>query len=289
MRLRSDPIEEDVLEEYLGSASDFEFELRILRILTDLGIHCQHGGQYQDPETKKFREFDIRFRHTLAPVTVVAALECKAVSKHFPLLVSTVPRSDHEAYIEAYVFRKRKSPAWGETFITNLNQNVTARRLKSAMIYPAGMPVGKSTAQVGRRDNSDGELLVNDKEFFEKWLQAVQSLDDLVEQIASQDYLEKRSSSDFNIAFPLPIVVVPNGCLWQADFQVDGRRTGKPYRTDRVPIYIGRIYNHNFPHSSLRVSHLEVMTEDGITSFVASYLKDPDRLLSLVQGPKKET
>ena len=59
-QLKSDQITRVDIEEYLADYADFSFELRVLKELTDLKIKCQHGGTYEDPITKKSREFDIR-------------------------------------------------------------------------------------------------------------------------------------------------------------------------------------------------------------------------------------
>jgi hypothetical protein len=61
-RLKSDPIGVAELTKYLETESDFDFELRVLHSLQDIGVNCEHGGHYEDPVTKKSREFDIRLR-----------------------------------------------------------------------------------------------------------------------------------------------------------------------------------------------------------------------------------
>ena len=59
-KLLPDPITQSDLEEYLSDYADFSFELRVLKVLTDLKLQCQHGGTYEDPVTGKSREFDIK-------------------------------------------------------------------------------------------------------------------------------------------------------------------------------------------------------------------------------------
>jgi hypothetical protein len=283
LKLKKDPIGVDVLEEYLAEASDFAFELRILRMLTEKGVPCDHSGQYKDPDTKKFREFDIRFRLTRGSMTVSAAVECKAIGQHFPLLVSTVPRNAAEAYHQVYYHRRKEPQNRGQFGIPaiELPEGMEGTRIEESCLYPSGSAVGKSTAQVGRRDTRDAELHANDAEFFEKWSQALHSLDDLVEEIGSDEFIHRLWNGEEHAALALPIVVVPNDCLWSVGYDYHGQRTGAPTRADRVSIYIGRSYYNGFPGSSLEVSHLEVMTESGLSTFHDRFLCNSESMLRL--------
>jgi hypothetical protein len=193
VKLKRDPIGAEVLEQYLEEASDFEFELRILRMLTEKGVRCDHGGQYEDPNTSKFREFDIRFQLTRGATTVAAAVECKSIGHHFPLLVSTVPRSETEAYHDFFLHQRREPLTRGPfaAFDIGLPERMEGSRISDSCLYPLGLPVGKSTAQVDLRDTRDGELHANDAEFFDKWSQALHSLDDLVAEMGDDDNFGK--------------------------------------------------------------------------------------------------
>lgn len=281
MKLKKDPIGVDTLEEYLADASDFAFELRILEMLTAREIDCEHGGQYKDPDTKKFREFDIRARVTRGHVTLAAAIECKSIGHHFPLLVSCVPRSEAEAYHQMFFHdarRKKEEPrGFGHLPQIELPRGKEGMPVSPSSLYPEGAPVGKSTAQVGRRE-SNAELHANDAEFFEKWTQALQSLDDLVSEIASDDFVEDLLNGRFHLTLALPIVVVPNDTLWEVNYAADGRREGPPAQVDRVSIYVGRNYWNSLPGDSIFISHLEVMTEQGLARFCDTYLADEEAM-----------
>lgn len=74
-KLRKGEILEADLMEYLTRHSDFGFELRVLKALSTLGLRCEHGGVYEDPVTRKTREFDIRARSTVADRRVRVAVE----------------------------------------------------------------------------------------------------------------------------------------------------------------------------------------------------------------------
>ena len=285
VKLKTDPIGVEDLEQYLAEASDFAFELQILRLLSEKGVPCEHSGLYQDPTTKKFREFDIRFRVTRGAITLAAAVECKAIGEHFPLLVSCVPRSPSEAYHEALFYeRATEEPEKRLSFpMLNFLEAPPNIRRTDSRLYPANEPVGKSTAQVGRREGKDNELHANDAELFEKWTQALQSLDDLVHEIGDRDYVESIWNGEAHAALALPIVVVPDGRLWSVRYDNEGQREGGPSQVERVSIYIGRAYDNLAPTGSLNVSHLEIMTESGLRQFHDHHLRDKDSMLSLVR------
>ncbi|MEP5731778.1 MAG: hypothetical protein ABJL67_20655 [Sulfitobacter sp.] len=285
MKLKKDPIGLEDFEEYLAEASDFAFELRVLRMLIAKGADCEHGGQYRDPDTKKYREFDIRLRLTRGATTVSAAVECKAIGGHFPLLVSTVPRSAAEAYHQVFKYRPvERTPR--EPFNiprVELPEGMQGTRIDDSCLYSVRSPVGKSTAQVGRRETKTRDLHANDSEFFEKWSQALQSLDDLVEEIGDKEFIHAIWNGREHTALALPIVVVPNGCLWSVGYDHDGQRTAPPAQVSRVSIYIGRSYHNGFPGSSLDVSHLEVMTEAGLSDFYDQFLNDERNMRRLTR------
>lgn len=57
---KDDPITAEDMADFVGSDSDFAFEMQVLAKLTSLGFTCSHSGTYRDPVTKKIRQFDIR-------------------------------------------------------------------------------------------------------------------------------------------------------------------------------------------------------------------------------------
>ena len=59
-KLKTYPIGESDLIEFLESSSDFAFEQEIFKTLIDLDFKAQHSGTYSDPNTGLPREFDIR-------------------------------------------------------------------------------------------------------------------------------------------------------------------------------------------------------------------------------------
>lgn len=84
-KLIQNPITETDIEEYLNDFADFSFELRVLKELSDLRLHCQQGGTYDDPVTGKSREFDIRTLYKEGAIRVHLSVECKNLHPNFPL------------------------------------------------------------------------------------------------------------------------------------------------------------------------------------------------------------
>jgi hypothetical protein len=194
-----------------------------------------------------------------------AAIECRNLRENFPLLVSCVPRIDDEAW---HQITENKQSGW--TMLHEIKGDNSR--------YRSRMPVGKSTAKVGL--TMSGDLSANDMEIYEKWGQSLASLHDLVSGI---DSLPAGS-----ISIALPILVVPDGRLWQVRYNQDGSRASEPEKVDECPIYAG---GSTIPYSSGRsflVSHVEVMTFSGLTKFCGK-LCDDNAMRSLLLGSYNST
>jgi hypothetical protein len=74
--------------------------------------------------------------------------------------------------------------------------------------------VGKSTAQIGRRQN-DKAFYVGDSEVYEKWAQAIASSHDLVSEGVT-DYKRSRQSYKWAATTIQPALVVADKTLWVA-------------------------------------------------------------------------
>lgn len=167
-------IEQVDIQDYLTSQiDDFELEPFVHRSVKDQGMSSSHGGSYLDPLTGKSRQFDVQaFMYAPPNRGIFLAIECKALAKTFPLIVSRVARSDDEAYHELLrTWGRRES---GEDFQTCVRSN------ERMPLYPAGQPVGKKTVQLSRDVNAQGKspFKTADGETFEKWSQAIASSHD---------------------------------------------------------------------------------------------------------------
>jgi hypothetical protein len=291
-KLKGDPVKERDLLDYLNSYSDFSFELRVLKMLRDNGLDCEHGGLYTDPVTGKSREFDIRAAKTLKVFRVRLAVECKNIRANFPVLISCVPRHPSESYHEI---------AWlSEPKRVNLRPPAMQSRAKvlrltdNYSIYKSGNFVGKSIAQVGRLH--DDTILANDNELFDKWSQALSSADDL----SSRMYWDGNDEIDKQLfSTVVPIVIVPDGILWSVHYDTDGNMSSGPSQVTRCPCFIDKTYKINtIPPVWFDISHIEIMTYSGLHEFVTSVIDNeehvtaglfpPDGLIEAVERSRRE-
>jgi hypothetical protein len=271
-KLKNDPIASADMIEFLDTSSDFAFELTCVNRLSELGFSCQHGGSYTDPVTKKARQFDIRARKDddRQLLRVRCAIECKNLTKAFPLLVMCVPRARGESFHELlFSFDPDQMPRSGRFDVPAFRKICQAIRVDHNLSeYRAQSPVGKSLAQIGRA--SDGTLITNDAEVFEKWSQALASASDLADEAACDG---ETHESAF-ISLVLPILVVPDGALWKVDYCEDGARNSDPVQVDRCSFFIGRDYEagDRVRGSNLTISHIEFVTLSGLDDLTKSIL-----------------
>lgn len=274
-KLKTEATKQSDLLEYLAGYSDFSFELAVLKMLREHDITCDHGGHYVDPVTSKSREFDIRATKTINMYRVRMSVECKNIREHFPILVSCVPRHEDESHHQIALVseKKRDSNAFNPMFINQSRATILDIQGPHTL-YAVGDPVGKSTVQVGR--GVDGSITSNDSELYEKWGQCLSSLDGLAKDIYWDGYKEDPLDSYMSAAFPF--VVVPNGRLWEASYDLDGKCVSEPKQVNRCSCFIGKDYKMGTDLASARlcVSHLEIVTIDGLRSFVESHLMSAD-------------
>lgn len=267
-KLKTDPIAQADLIEYLNDHSDFSFELNVLKSLVASGFTCEHGGTYADPVTHRPRQFDIRATRIFDLCFLRLAVECKNLRPNFPLLISCLPRRVDEAFHELVVSADPDfSDPWAIGQWVGVNpkldrQPQTVRLDGSDSLYEPGEPVGKSCEQIGRTLHNN-DITANDAEVYDKWSQALSSAHDLI-YLANNDVQRTRK---FAISLVIPVVVVPNGRLWFSRFDQDGNRTADPTQTNRCSYFVGRSYS---ALAEFTVSHLEFVTLDGLTSLVGS-------------------
>jgi hypothetical protein len=256
-KLRPDAISEADLQEFVACDSDFGFEMRVLGRLRALGFECSHSGTYQDPVTEKIRQFDIRAVKRKGNCVLSLGVECKNLRENHPLLLSAVPRTASESFHQVIAFE-------GAPITT-----IAGRTVCPSSIYRAGDMVGKKTDQIGR--DASGELLRDDSGAFEKLNQAVNSCKDLVVRAVLSPPPDVRPS--FTVV--VPVLVVPSQVLWQVDYAEDGSVQARPRRLERSSLFI----DHTWPVDrgawgviAYRLSHLEVVTLDGLARVVSDWL-----------------
>jgi len=273
-KLKNESIQKEDLVEYLDSYSDFNFELSVLKMLRDNDINCDHGGLYEDPVTGKSREFDIRATKTISNYRIRLAIECKNIKENFPVLVSCVPRHPKESYHQiAIVGELRPNDVYNVSALYESRARIISIKDQYS-IYKCHEPVGKSTAQVGR--GLDDKITVNDGELYDKWSQSLSSSSDLVSEMYWDG--DEDDESNLYLSTVIPIVVIPNGRLWQTVYDEGGNRTQDPLPSDRCSCFVDKDYELGTKMAGARmwISHIELMTFDGLCSFINSNLKTED-------------
>jgi hypothetical protein len=274
-KLKSDPIKQSDLIDYLKDHSDFSFELEILNALVELGFQCEHGGTYEDPATQKPRQYDIRATRQMEDRFLRFAVECKNLRPNFPLLISCVPRQHEEAFHEVSIsgqpqteIRTSDGRKANLTVTTDLAFYSQGHRLRGTdSLYAVDAPVGKSCDQVGR-SQSDGNIISGDSDIYDKWAQALSSAHDLISLVFSDGkHIDKYA---YSLVFPL--VVVPNNRLWCVRYDADGNRISEPELLDRCSFFVNRKYSYRSFQTppggrTFVVSHLEFVTLNGLRDF----------------------
>jgi hypothetical protein len=219
-QLKTDPIAQVDIEEYLADYADFSFELRVLKALTDLKLKCQHGGTYEDPITKKNREFDIRaLMYGDEVLRVHLSVECKNIQQNFPLVVHCLKRKENESYNELI-----HTPVVEESIVNPFCAN--SIRVTGNTLYLKNEFVAKSADQVGRaRDNT---IVATDGGVFEKISQAINASEDLISEAY---YLESAEEDRYTLV--CPVLIIPDSTLWQVNYSDDGARIGTPESINR--------------------------------------------------------
>jgi len=281
-KLSTDPVTQSDIKRYLNNYSDFSFELQVLKKYTDLGFECTHGGTYEDPVTNKSREYDIRALLKTKFIRIHLSIECKNLRENFPLVVHCLERKENESYNELIYTFEPKTPTQqvGPISLTlpsafiEISRSV---RLQQFSLYKKKQFVAKSADQIGKRlDN--GEITSTDGEVFDKISQAINSSIDL---ISEAHYLDTDISIAY-LTFVCPVLVIPDGSLWQAKYADDGKQIGEPEQINHIPYYIGKDWTVGDKLHSLtyKISHLEIVTYSEIQNFVEKYLGDHITLCS---------
>ncbi len=266
VKLKDGAISEGDLTAYLDTQSDFAFELEVLRLLEEHGFDCEHGGSYDDPVTQVPREFDLRSTRTIDKFHFRLAVECKNIGPNFPLLISCLPRRPEESFHEViHSFDPPPSDGIYRPPVVMQQHAKAIRRSGEHSIYKPRERVGKSLAQVGRL--KEGAIYCDSSDVYKKWAQALSSAQDLVD----------RANDERNcFSIVLPILVIPNGTLWVADFDSNGSKIERPHQVERCSYYIGRSYFGGVKLSGFnyQISHQEFVTYTGLEKIISGLFND---------------
>lgn len=284
------------IERYLNERSDFSFEMKVFLEFQKLGFSGSHSGTYKDPVTNKTREFDIRLgRRFEGNKSLSLAVECKNLSHSYPLVIHCVPRKEDEAFHEILLGQKFRIPEGIHYIDTESNKDnysgdsIPAIMKNIATVYKKGYLVGKSMDQVGI--DTKNEIKTGDSDVYEKMAQAISSCNDLVRDA---HYLD----SNDKVVSILPILVIPDGSLWQIPYDETGNQIGEVEQVNHIQYFIGKNERYGYVSDKLgsfrpgnpmtgdpggytslsnyvwhTISHLEIVTFSGIESLVSSYCR----------------
>lgn len=295
-KLRSTPISAADLEKYLSTDDDFAFELRCLHSLSERPIKLEHGGTYTDPVSGKTRQFDIRAMVEADPLRVSFAIECKNLSASYPLLVSRVPRSTVESFHHLLIPEEREEESGDQLYRVTVPRITWSKSVtinSPASLYEADQYVGKSVTRVGiaatQASSQTPEFVADDSEVFDRWSQAVASAYDLISEADSYFHDEDAVPCAYWI---VPILVVPQGTLWVADYDNKGSLLRRPALADEVEIYLDHSAWQKGQMFSYTISHLHFVTPQGLLRLIDRVLVNDHfkrKILPKEQPTEEET
>ncbi len=267
-QLLTDPITETDIRQYLESESDFQFELKVLTMLTDRGFECDHGGTYTDSITGKLREFDIRAikKRQCEPnptgnykveKQLLLAVECKNIQPNYPLLVHATT-SDAESEKHCLVWNGHSKPGVSQTSATTIWRYERDSRYHRCV-------VGRNVEQIGK--TNDNRFNAADRGVFPKISQSLSSAEDLVKRSLRPEHREGPDS----FRFICPILVIPNGTLWEVTYGANGNRDD-PKMVPEVLYYVGRHLEacggDDNDHHKYLLSHIHIVSVDTLVGHI---------------------
>lgn len=261
MKRRGSPVTAADINEYAQTHSDFGFEMRVLRVLKDMGLGCEHSGTYHDPLTNRARQFDIR-AWKITGCAALFAVECKNLSEGYPLVIHSVPRPSEDAFHEVLIANNVQVGGPNHTIRHEWPNGKTVRIGAARTPYEVRAQVGKAMDQVGYRKDG-GEIEGGDSEVFQKLSQAINSSAELIDRAVTQ-------YNWMSTAAVVPILVVPNARLWE--IRCDGR--GIVEGEARPIEHISYLIRHNWVRETgsarveLTLSHIELVTVSGLKPLI---------------------
>jgi hypothetical protein len=268
-RLKKIIIEKSHIDDYLEKTSDFTFEIKTLNQLINLGFNCEHGGTYEDPITKKTREFDIRASKRLIDedqfkVDIHLSVECKNIRDNYPLVIQSVQRSANESYMDLiWSFHSWNSFRLEHSYSQRLSL------FENDSPYLVGEPIGKSCEQVGVNNND--EIVANDSSVFDKISQSINAAYSLMldAHYASAD------EEDISIAsLVVPVLIVPDDKLWNITYNNNGAITNEPSMVPNCEYYIDKSWllgEKSEQQVRYSLTHLEIVQLGYLGQFIKKY------------------
>lgn len=253
----------------MKESSDFAFEVSVLRQLIALGFACEHAGTYEDPITKKTREYDIRARKCLIDesdfkLNISLSIECKNLKDYYPLLVHCMPRKENELYLDLI---------WASETEHHIGHSAHARRIRlksNNTPYQKGAALGKSCDQIGRKATPAAEIIGGDGDVFEKISQAINAAYDLIKE--AHYAAEKKLDV---VTLVIPVLVVPNDRIWSVWYKETGDLESEPAKKNNIEYYLDKCWRVGDPSDELPrryyLSYLEIVESQAISKMINKY------------------
>lgn len=297
MMIRRDEMK-DILKKVLDEDSSFSFEMKVLQELRTWNFYCEHSGLYTDPITKVNREFDIRaWLKPKAGWHICLGVECKNISAEVPLVIhsTSIPLKErthsliiNHSHISSYTAREKRRqerntyvPIMGTIYPRDraFNFQVQHRIKEGGNVFPSLYSkfefVGRSMdkLKIKSKGGPDKSYHFDDGEIYAKFSQAQNSIVDLIEDAFCDEFEDIPHQF-----FVLPILVVPDGTLWEQKYLDDGQRHGDPEPAERIPLYVNKTYHKELhdhtPDFFLRF--VEIVTFSGLKKLLEQMLVHDD-------------
>ena len=142
---------------------------------------------------------------------------------------------------------------------------VKCTQVTHGTVYEVSKSVGKKTDQI-RRENAN--LLSDDSVTFDKIGQAINSAEDLVQDMVSEEEEAPR------LRVVVPVLVVPAGMLWQVDYDANGQLVVGARTVNQATCYVdhGWRASAGIHFVSYQISHLEIVTANFLSEAVKEWM-----------------
>jgi hypothetical protein len=222
----------------------------------------EYGGTYSDPASKKSGQFDYRIRLSKARPGnsesrhILLAVECKSLDAGLPLLVCGRGRTADESFHD---------------FIQVTEKKIVQRVSTGSLLYKQDGFVGKNFIRLKTKNESNNVKFVacreGESEINDEWSRALASSRDLAYGSLYGQVCEPLPPD--SLAFAMPIVVLPDGALWKAEYDAEGKLAGDPAPVTRCEYYVG----HRLDFApTLFLTHIHFMTLAGLSETMEDLL-----------------
>lgn len=225
-----------------------------------------HGGIYTDPVTKLNRNYDIRATIRSGVHELLMSVEVKRLHHSNPIVGSRMPRAHAEA------FHCVISPSDnGVNSFSIGDEHERVYRDHEGRVYHQGDLVAKSFAIPDLNEKKGKSIDVTKRpELFAKFTQALNSVESMLrDRFMQEESCGAAWSQSPRTQFAaLPILVVPDGCLWVVDYNQDGSRTDPPKMVDEFTLFVGRRVVIRREIDPFVISHQHFVTVTGFATII---------------------